>query len=259
MSLELNGANYYYFPYSVGVIWSYANCDPLIAKNYQLKEFFYRKEPIQDIVNRLDNPSVFGLSSYIWNTNYNQELAIAVKNKWPQCKIIMGGANVPDHDYSYFESRPYVDFIVHQEGEISFLAILKNLLNELDINSVPGISFNDNGKRIHTGPGHRINDLSQIPSPYTSGMFDNILKDAQENGRIMQGILETNRGCPFKCTFCDWGGTTFSKIKMFDISRVQEEIDWFAQNKIEYINGRPFLATKSFYFGYGHTFYSDFG
>ena len=27
--------------------------------------------------------------------------------------------------------------------------------------------------------------------------------------------LETNRGCPFACTFCDWGSLTYAKIRKF--------------------------------------------
>lgn len=38
------------------------------------------------------------------------------------------------------------------------------------------------------------------------------------------------------CTFCDWGGTTFGKVKKFDITRIKAELQWFADNKIEYVN-----------------------
>ncbi len=62
-----------------------------------------------------------------------------------------------------------------------------------------------------TGPSQRIMDLSEVPSPYTMGLFD-YLPDMYP-GKIWNAVIETNRGCPFMCTFCDWGGTTFSKVK----------------------------------------------
>jgi len=237
MSLELPGSKYYYFPYSVGVVWCYASTDAMINKNYDLKELLFIKEPIENIVNRMENPAVLGLSSYIWNTNYNQALAQAVKQRWPECKIIVGGANAPDSDILYFEDKPYIDYLIHQEGEVSFTGLLKSFLGEVKEDDVPGISINRNGRRITTGKSVRVNDLSNVPSPYLSGLFDDIVKKYHNReDMILNGIIETNRGCPFKCTFCDWGGTTFSKVKKFDISRIEAEVKWFAENKIEYIN-----------------------
>lgn len=237
MSLELPGTKYYYFPYSVGVVWSYARSDILIDANYDLKEILFVKEPIEDIIARMENPYVLGLSSYIWNTHYNQALAKAVKEKWPECKIIVGGANSPNSDKEYFVNNPWIDYLIHQEGEVSFAGLLKSFVNQTSENDIPGISINRNGQRIVTGPSVRVNDLSSVPSPYLSGLFDDIVEKYVKTGKlVLNGIIETNRGCPFKCTFCDWGGTTFGKVKKFDISRIEDEINWFADNEIEYIN-----------------------
>jgi len=237
MSLELPGSKYYYFPYSVGVVWCYATTDPLIQENYQLKDLYFVKDDVDTIVEGMEDPAVLGLSSYIWNTNYNEEFARKTKARWPDCKIIVGGANSPDNETTYFKDHPYVDYLIHQEGEISFTGLLKSFLGEHDEQTVPGISINRNGERISTGPSKRLSNLIDVPSPYLTGLFDNIV--AKYSGRddfVLNGVIETNRGCPFMCTFCDWGGTTFSKIKKFDIARVEAEVTWFGENKIEYIN-----------------------
>ena len=78
----------------------------------------------------------------------------------------------------------------------------------------------------------RIINLEDIQSPYLIGLFDNL---AQE-GYSINAIVETDRGCPYKCTFCDWGGTTFSKVKKFDLDRVFGEIEWAGKNKVEMLN-----------------------
>ena len=237
MSLELPGSKYYYFPYSVGVVWCYADADPVIHENYQLKELYFVKDDIDTIIEGMEDPAVLGLSSYVWNTNYNESFAKAVKTRWPECKIIVGGANAPDNDILYFDDKPYIDYLIHQEGEISFAGLLKSFIGVGAEDNVPGISINRDGKRISTGNSIRVGDLSDVPSPYLTGLFDDIVK--KYNGRsdmTLNGIIETNRGCPFMCTFCDWGGTTFSKVKKFDITRIKAEIKWFAENKIEYIN-----------------------
>ena len=49
------------------------------------------------------------------------------------------------------------------------------------------------------------------------------------------GLWETNRGCPFRCTFCDWGSATAAKVTKFGEERLFREVDWFAEKKIEYI------------------------
>jgi hypothetical protein len=48
-------------------------------------------------------------------------------------------------------------------------------------------------------------------------------------------LWETNRGCPFRCTFCDWGSATAAKVTKFGEERLYREVDWFAEKKIEYI------------------------
>ena len=57
-------------------------------------------------------------------------------------------------------------------------------------------------------------------------MFDHF------GGQVIAAILETNRGCPYACTFCDWGSATQQKIRKFDLDRVKAEIDWIARNGI---------------------------
>ena len=46
---------------------------------------------------------------------------------------------------------------------------------------------------------------------------------------------ETNRGCPFSCTYCDWGSATNSKVARMHLDRVYAELEWFAKHKIEFI------------------------
>jgi putative methyltransferase len=51
-----------------------------------------------------------------------------------------------------------------------------------------------------------------------------------------QAIIETNRGCPFLCTFCYWGrGGLTRKYKHYGLERVQRELEWCARHKISYV------------------------
>lgn len=214
---------YYFFPYSVGLIRSYAESIPLIAKNYDLKPLLWKKLAIDDLVNSLDNPAVFGFSSYVWNANYNLQLAKAVKAIYPDCIIVFGGPGVPDADADFFITHPWVDYLIHTEGEQSFANLLETLLK-------------GTCKSHISIPSNRTKSLDTIPSPYLSGVFDSVLAEARDQGVIINALLETNRGCPFKCTFCDWGGLTFSKIHCFDLERIKQEITWLGKNQIEMLS-----------------------
>jgi len=237
MSVQLDGSRYYYFPYSAGVVWSYAQSIDDIRNNYSLKDIFFKKEPIDDLVKKIINPKILALSSYVWNDNYNLELAKTIKKKYKDCKVIIGGAAIPNNNVDYFKKNPFVDYIIHQEGEISFSKLLLSNIYNTDINEIPGISYEEKGKFVTTGKSERIASLDMVPSPYLSGVFDKI-QDQYKNDPnvVLNGIIETNRGCPFKCTFCDWGGVIHQKVKKFDTSRIENEIKWFSDNKIEYIN-----------------------
>ena len=46
-------------------------------------------------------------------------------------------------------------------------------------------------------------------------------------------FIETNRGCPFKCTFCHTGNDYFNKINMFSAERINAEIDYIGKKQIQ--------------------------
>ena len=44
-------------------------------------------------------------------------------------------------------------------------------------------------------------------------------------------ILETNRGCPFKCAYCDWGDATGSVVSKYDEDVVYKTVDMMLDSK----------------------------
>ena len=49
----------------------------------------------------------------------------------------------------------------------------------------------------------RLKDFDKVPSPYLVGIFDDLIKENPKERWLAS--WETNRGCPFSCTYCDWG------------------------------------------------------
>jgi radical SAM superfamily enzyme YgiQ (UPF0313 family) len=186
-----------------------------------------------------DPPGVYLFSNYIWSHAWNVVRSAEVKERNPRSITIHGGPNTPKYDddiQQFFRTNPQVDITVHGEGEASFVHVLdvlepSMLAGEPDLEvlrGVPGISFRIGDEIVHNGPRDRIADLDDLPSPYRDGTFDSV---GGEEISLM--TIESNRGCPYGCTYCDWGSATLSRIRKFDIDRVFEELEWCARHKVE--------------------------
>ncbi len=229
-------ANQVYLPYSSGVVWSYCKAKPEISDNYQLKEWFYYREELDDILSKIENPDVLGFSCFMWNWNLNCDIAKSVKEKYPDCLIVFGGQHQPmqDRSDSFFEDHPYVDLLVHHEGEQSFHEILKENLSKFpDYTSILGCTVNIGGKEVTAPPRPRMDDIQNVPSPFLDGSFDRILS-SNDRGLAYNVSVESNRGCPFSCAFCEIGEQYYAKVKT-SYEKTRKEIEWIAENKIEYV------------------------
>ena len=222
-----------YLPYSVGILWSYCLTKDYIKENLIMDRLVYKREPIEELANKLSKNNIVGFSTYVWNRNYNFTLAKRVKEINPNVFIFFGGPEPPISNPSIFSDvMPFADVVVRGEGEYIVANLIEKILKGEDYSEDKGLLINQNGICKDNGAGERINDLDSVPSPYLTGVFDSILPLEKE----WNAVIETNRGCPYKCTFCDWGSLTYSKVKKFNLTRVFHEIEWMSENKIGYMD-----------------------
>ena len=194
----------------------------------------YRREEKSDLVKKLEGVDILLVSLYVWNKNISLAVAKEVKIKNPDMIVIMGGPSVPNDASEFMIEHNYIDICVHQEGEQTVLKIVDTLPNN-NYSDIQGLSFRDDNGIIHnTGIRDRIKDFSLIPSPYLSGFFDELIEIVGDSHNWLAS-WESNRGCPFACTYCDWGSATNSKVTRIELERAFEELDWFALHKIEFI------------------------
>ena len=225
--------NAYYLPYSAGVIWSYAIADPAVNDQFELTEWVWKRDQIEPIAQRLAQNNIVAFSTYVWNHNYNYAIATRVKEINPNVMTIFGGPEPAITDPDLFRKNPFMDIVITFEGEITF----RNLMlayESKQFDHIPGLLINRNGEAVNTGDAKRIETLDQVPSPYLNGVFDQLIAD--NPGITWQGTLETSRGCPFACTFCDWGSLTYNKVKKFELQRVFDELEWMAQHNFDFIS-----------------------
>ncbi len=217
-----------YLPYAAGCIAAYAWQDKEIKEYFELSDILYMRLKTEESLAKIQNPTAVAFSCYIWNMEYNLKLAREIKKKYPECLIVFGGHNVPDNTL-LLEKHDFIDVLMHSEGEEPFAMLLKSIKNNTDFSLVPDISYRDNNK-ITVTEKKKIYDISNYPSPYQAGLFDRMFTEYPSV--YFHATLETNRGCPYSCAFCDWCFT--KKIRYFPMERIKGDIDWMAEKKITY-------------------------
>ncbi|MEE1011060.1 MAG: cobalamin-dependent protein, partial [Acutalibacteraceae bacterium] len=215
-----------HIPYTAGQIAAYAFEDKDIDENYQLEKIFFLRKNVDSVMKEIDEPFIVAFSTYIWNCNYNKTLAKMIKEKYPDCTVVFGGHHVSPGG-EMLEECPYIDYLLHGEGEVIFKRLMRALIGLDTVSDIPGISFrSENG--IVTNP-EMISSECDFPSPYLKGYFDGILKEYPDTD--FMALIETSRGCPNSCAYCDWSNMK-SRIRKFPLERIYGEIDWVTKNKV---------------------------
>ena len=228
---SFSGQNY--LPYSAALLEAYARRKAADPGRYRFRLPIYKRVRIGDAVEQLLGCAIVGFSTYVWNGQISLEIARRLKARQPDVLIVFGGPHVPDQPEPFLRAHPFIDVAVHNEGEETFLRILETFPSR-QWTDIPGVSFiGADGAFVRNANAPRFRDLDEVPSPFLDGSFDPIMRANPDETWI--GLWETNRGCPFQCTFCDWGSATAAKVTKFGLDRLYAEVDWFARRKIEYV------------------------
>jgi radical SAM C-methyltransferase len=180
-------------------------------------------------------PDVVAFSVCGWNYHQFGAVAETFRQLNPEGWIVWGGTHVANQANRVFRLFPWVDIVANGEGEHVFCELLKARLHgqsARDLKSIAGISYQAaDGKLQTTSAIPRIHNLDSIPSPFLTGALP--LRNAEGECPYDVVLMETSRGCPYKCAFCYWGGATGQKIRGFSRERLRAELDLIAQSKIE--------------------------
>ena len=177
-------------------------------------------------------PNMLCMSNFCWNINLSYTFVEYVKKINPNIITVFGGPNFPIDEgerASFLNNYPCLDFYIKWDGEIAFVNLFKKLaevdfeLNQFKKNK----TISENCCYVHEdnyveAPDHRAQDLEVLPSPYLDGLFDQFF------GLNLQPWIETTRGCPYACTFCNDGHGSRNGIKRKAKNQIQEEIEYIA-------------------------------
>ena len=173
-------------------------------------------------------PDVVGLSNYGWNEQINLHLGRYLRGKYPDMLMVAGGPNIdpdPEPITTFIKCHDYLDFIIEGGGEEAFCELLQwqrdgsHNTSELPQN----LHFLEEGT-LRSTPRRKLEKIiTNIPSPYLNGYLDEFL----EMGMIP--MFETNRGCPFHCTFCVWGVASLDLVRRMDEDTAMREIEYVGE------------------------------
>jgi radical SAM superfamily enzyme YgiQ (UPF0313 family) len=220
------------FPLNIGYIASY--CKKQFGDKVEITLFKY----IEKLDKAINNspPDVLGLSNYAWNQRIDMEMFDMLLKQNPYAITIWGGPNFPADIKSQkeFLDKNKVDVYVPIEGEVGFSNIIKRaleadskkLLKEKVLsNPIEGcISRNSNGEISYLNTGIRTKALDEIPSPYLNGMLDEFFDNR------LSPMIQTNRGCPFSCSYCVDGSAQVMKVNSFSLERIDAELEYIANH-----------------------------
>ncbi len=193
---------------------------------------FVYAENLLDAIRR-EPPDVLMLSNYVWNEALSHYFFRVAKAVNPNILTVLGGPNIslePQRQLAYLDKYPHLD--VYALGEGDFLAnhIVRTFMDagksvkRLGAIGLPSATFrNPEGHAAidETKPRHK--EVEDVPSPWLTGIQDEFF-----DGKLAP-MIETNRGCPFTCTFCVQGTKFYSKIHHFSVDRIKEEITYIAK------------------------------
>jgi radical SAM superfamily enzyme YgiQ (UPF0313 family) len=158
-----------------------------------------------------------GFGTFVWNDAEVRTLTHSIQNTGAE--VVLGGPQISYMAKGQLESTyPLVRYFVRGQGEVAMVAL------------ACGTTPDDCGIHIAGTPdlGRKADhDLLTLPSPYLHGTAE-----LQSNIR-----WETQRGCPFKCSFCQHRepGKRL-KHQWFDGQRLEKELAMFAAGKVKRIS-----------------------
>ena len=269
--LQLNNgfSGQHYLPLAVGMLAAHLKSNLRVGDSieYSVPEIFFGDNSL--IARRLAGCDIIAASVYVWNERNTLDICKRVKELNPNSLVVLGGPQVPNaykqfrriksrplsHEElncarfffteDYHRRHPFIDFCIHGEGERVFTSLVEAYLsgsrdNCLGLPSVSGVDRKGYFVFETVMPRMKTDELREIPSPLLDGFFDSLLHAfPTQRWNLM---YETDRGCPYQCTYCDWGGATEDKVTRFDLDRIEREIDWIGSRSIEYV----FLANANF-------------
>jgi radical SAM superfamily enzyme YgiQ (UPF0313 family) len=172
---------------------------------------------------RAFGPDIVGLQCNFTTERFRAlRLARAVKNEMPEVLVVIGGHDA-SRDPKWF-LKPGIDVVVVGDGEEVMPPLVEAWSKNRDMSGVPGLLINKPGGPIDTGHAPARGNIDNLPMP-ARHLIKQYASEYYINFRRPLALLETARGCPFKCNFCSVWKFHESTFREKSPARVVQELE----------------------------------
>lgn len=216
----------------LGVGYVAAALKKAFGVDIEVRVFRYPEHLLEAI--QQENPVIMGFGLYAWNANLSLAIASRCRSLHPETILVAGGLDIPDTEDEiertcHARYGNTFDVYVPHEGELPMVALVRQLLGSTTprmlTDPTPGAWMVRQGELCGGERLEPIACLDDIPSPYLEGLLDEMLADP-----LLTPVVQTMRGCPYRCTFCVSGQLSYSKMRAFSVERVKEELAYLGKH-----------------------------
>ena len=183
---------------------------------------FNQYESIEDLYEEVKSSNIVLFSSYVWNYDICDELCNILNERNPNIIKILGGPHIGEYDENFEKRKSMYDFICKptKPGE----TFIEDFLNEFVENEgkVRRSNVSWEIENPFSGKTHLFPEVSVYEEHMD--LLSELSNWAESNNLEKFVIMETTRGCPYQCTFCEWGGGTGTKVLKKDVEVVKRDI-----------------------------------
>lgn len=126
-------------------------------------------------------------------------LARRIKRELPGCTVVVGGHDVSREPEWFLDES--IDLAVIGDGEASMVHLVDALEKGSDLERVPGLMIPSKSGPIFTPAAKTAADLDTLPFP-ARHLIRDYAPHYYFNFHKPLALMETTRGCPYRCNFC---------------------------------------------------------
>jgi radical SAM superfamily enzyme YgiQ (UPF0313 family) len=172
---------------------------------------------LRHLLRRIDEtqPAVVGFTVMTYQYRHVNSLISEVKKRFPDTKVVIGGAHVCGVGAEALRQCPAADFAVAGEGEIP----MRDLCLGRPLEGIPGLLYRGSGAILSGGPPQLVEDLDSLPFPRFASYPLRRYTDEIE--------IVTSRGCPHGCIFCAVSSIMGRGVRYRSPRSVGDELEYF--------------------------------
>ncbi|MDP8266394.1 MAG: radical SAM protein [Candidatus Aceula meridiana] len=159
--------------------------------------------------------------SLTWDRQFDEICDLL--NKIPkEIPLIVGGYKATECAVELLDRCETVDIVVRGEGEVT----IKEILSDVPLKDILGISYRENGELIHTGFRPFIDAEDLVPPDRSLRRYKYLLSlNGVGVANLSFDSVLTARGCPFNCKFCTFNLNPLGQKRKYSERSIKSVVD----------------------------------